>query len=602
MLTLGVHDGHTATACLLDDGHVVSCVSEERLTREKEWIGFPRRAIQECLDLAGRGPHEVEAVGLCSLMPQIGSEGYHRPALHKRLFGQAVRILPQRLLQSPRNAELIQQASGFLFRQRRDGLLRDLAATGVLTPNVTVYEHHRLHAATTYYLSWFRQRAKNLVITLDGSGDAVCGTLSLGERGRLERRAVVFNYNSICDFYTRVTQFLGMKPMSHEYKVMGMAPYASDHGKEEIKRVFRSYFRVDPNDPLNFQNTASTWKWQFEERLTKDLKGTRFDVVAGALQEVFEEVVVQWVRNAIRVLGSGDLALSGGGFMNVKLNYLISQLPEVTSLFVMPGCGDESNPIGAAILAALDQGFPADQVKPLHDVYWGRSYTNQDAERAIQSRLANQGFQIQRHEDANQAVAEHLVEGKVVGRFTGRMEWGARSLGNRSIVADPRKQQVIHKINKAIKMRDFWMPFAPAVLIEYRERYLNLREDYPCPFMTIAPDTRPDAWDAITAGLHPFDKSARAQVLDPDHHPGFHDLVTKFERLTGVGGVLNTSFNLHGDPVVMSPDDAIYTFLNSGLDVLQLEDFLIEKPAEQAPSTPSASAETTTVQVGETTA
>ncbi len=158
------------------------------------------------------------------------------------------------------------------------------------------------------------------------------------------------------------------------------------------------------------------------------------------------------------------------------------------------------------------------------------------------------------------------------------MEWGARALGNRSILADARHPQIIHKINKAIKMRDFWMPFAPAILCDYRNRYLRLRDDFPCPFMTIAPETNEEAWHAIPAGLHPFDRTARAQILDRKNHPSFYDLVTKYEKLTGVGGVLNTSFNLHGDAIVCSPEDAIHTFLNSDLDVLQLEQYLIEKP------------------------
>ena len=263
--------------------------------------------------------------------------------------------------------------------------------------------------------------------------------------------------------------------------------------------------------------------------------------------------------------------------MNVKLNYLISKLPEVNSLFVFPSCGDDSNPIGAAILASFRKGFSAQNVKPLGMVYWGPSYAQNDIERAIEQDLSDTGFSIYKHDNVNQAIAEKLVEGKIVGRFTGRMEWGARALGNRSIVADPRNSQIIHKLNRAIKMRDFWMPFAPAVLENYRSEYFHLREDYRCPFMTIAPDTKPRAWNDIPAGLHPFDRSSRAQLLDSENHPSFHELVSNFERITGVGGVLNTSFNLHGDAIVCSPEDAIDTFLKSDLDVLQLEDYIVEK-------------------------
>jgi carbamoyltransferase len=576
MLTLGIHDGHTSTACLFEDGAVIACISEERITREKEWTGFPQQAILKCLEITGKTIEQIDAVGFCSLMPQIGQSGYHNPGWHKRAFSYAARVLPRSLLQSDKNVARVLRISKTLFKARHDRLLRDLKSLGIDPAKAKFYEHHFLHAATSYYLSWFRDR-KTLVVTLDGSGDSTCATLNIGEHGQLTRIAEIFNYNSICELYTRVTQYLGMKPMSHEYKVMGMAPYATNYGKDDVRNVFRSYFKVDPNNPLRFINTSGAWKWQMPVRLAKDLKGSRFDILCGAVQELFEDVVVQWIQNAIRHTGIGNVAVSGGGFMNVKLNYRISELPEVESLFIFPSCGDESNPIGAAMQAAIDNGYSPSDIKPLGMVYWGPQYTNADVQQAIATKLNGQGFKIEKHEDINQKIAEKVAQEKVVGRMVGRMEWGARSLGNRSIVADPRKSQIIHKINRAIKMRDFWMPFAPAILIEYREKYLKLREDYPCPFMTIAPDTKPAAWDVIPAGLHPFDRSARCQILDPQNHPSFYDLVSKFERLTGVGGVLNTSFNLHGDAVVMTPEDAIHTFLNSDLDVLQMENYLVEK-------------------------
>jgi carbamoyltransferase len=576
MLTLGVHDGHTATACLFEDGEVIACISEERLNRIKDWAGFPEEAIKKCLEITGKSPEEIDAVGVCSLMPQIGTEHYHNPQLYKRLFSYLTKIVPESMLQSPRNIRIANRIGELLFRSRKSLIAQRLSDIAVTTKNVFFFEHHLLHAATAYYASWYRDR-KNLVVTLDGSGDAVCATVNVGTNGSLERIAEVFNYNSICDFYTRVTQFLGMKPMSHEYKVMGLAPYASQNGTTNVIDCFRNYFKVCDGNPLLFANTSGLWKWQFGKALANNLIEKRFDGIAGAVQKLFEEVIVQWIKNAISDTHVTDLALAGGGFMNVKLNYLISQLPQVSSLFILPSCGDESNPVGGAMLAALKIGFPHEAIKPLGMVYWGSSYGNDVIEKSISKMLGGSGLNIKRFENANHIVAERIADGKIVGRLTGRMEWGARALGNRSIVADPRNGQTIHKINKAIKMRDFWMPFAPAILREYRDKYVLLREDFRCPFMTVAPDTKPKAWDDIPAGLHPFDKTSRIQVLDPASHPSFYELVSAYESITGVGGVLNTSFNLHGDPIVCSPEDAIYTFLNSGLDVLQLEDYIIEK-------------------------
>jgi carbamoyltransferase len=578
MLTLGVHDGHTATACLMEDGKVLACVSEERLVREKEKSGFPEKAIRECLRLAERAPEEIQRVGICSLMPQIGAAGWRRPGWHKRAFGLAVKVLPKRLLQNPSNVNYVQGLSSRLFSARRKDLLARLDQMGISSSKAEFYEHHLCHAATTYYKNWNRNE-KTLVITLDGSGDAVCATVNIGEGGRLKRISETFNYNSICDFYTYVTTYLGMKPMSHEYKVMGLAPYASNYGRSRVREVFQSYYQIDPDDPLQIINTSGAWKWQFYDRLRKDIGLARFDIVAGALQEVFEEVVIEWIKNAIRHTGIGDLALSGGGFMNVKLNSRIADLSEVSSLFIFPSCGDESNPLGAAILAALDGGLAPDSIEPLGMVYWGASYDNEAVEKAIDNLLAGKGMIVSREDDINACIAQRIADGKVVGRMVGRMEWGARALGNRSIIADPRQPQIIHKINKAIKMRDFWMPFAPAILESYRDKYVKLRKDYKSPFMTVAPETHEAAWEAIPAGLHPFDRTARCQIVDPVNHPSFHDLISKFEAITGVGGVLNTSFNLHGEAIVMTPEDAIHTFLNSDLDVLQMEDFIVEKQA-----------------------
>lgn len=576
MLTLGVHDGHTATAGLFEDGEIIACISEERLNRVKEWTGFPEQAIRKCLEITGKTCEEIDAVGVCSLMPQIGTNGYFNPQGYKKAFHVLAKTIAQGVLQSCRAIKPTQQVCQFLSRSRRRAILDNLVKLGILTKNIFFFEHHFLHAATAYYTNWY-QNNRTLVVTLDGSGDAVCATINLGHNGRLNRLSAINHYNSICDFYTRVTQFLGMKPMSHEYKVMGMAPYASTGARSGVSEIFKNYFKISEKDPLYFLNTSGLWKWQFTSEFKKKLTGQRFDWIAGAVQDLFEDVMVQWIRNAVQTTGVGDVALSGGGFMNVKLNYLISKLPEVNSLFIFPSCGDESNPVGACILAALEMGFNPRDVKPLGMVYWGPEYSNNDIDMAIQAKVAGDGFSIGKFEEVGEMVVGKLLEGKIVGRFTGRMEWGARALGNRSILADPRNPNIIHKINKAIKMRDFWMPFAPSIVREHRERYLHLRDDFRSPFMTIASDTKPPAWDEIPAALHPFDKSTRAQILDPENHGSYYDLVSLFSQKTGVGGVLNTSFNLHGDAIVCSPEDAIDTFLNSDLDVLQLEDTLIEK-------------------------
>lgn len=575
MLTLGVHEGHTATACVLEDGKVLACISEERLNRHKEWEGFPRLSIAKCLELSGKRPEDFDAIGFCSLMPQIGFQTYYRPLWTKRVFGHIARLLPKKILQRQSNISIVQKFGWWASKGRREWLADEVRQMGFDCPH-NFYEHHYLHASTAFYTNWYKND-KTLVITLDGSGDGVAGTINVGESGKLERVAALFNYNSICEFYTKITEHLGMKPMSHEFKVMGMSPYADGKYRQELLDVFRGYYEIPADRPLEIVNQSGRWKWQYFDLFKNELFQKRFDNVAGAVQDVYEEVVLQWVRNAIRETGVTDLALSGGGFMNVKLNAKILDLPEVNSLFVFPSCGDESNALGACINAALDAGFDYQDVAPLDIVYWGPSFSNDEVSRAIDNHLPQQGFAVTHHENIDEHVGRELAHGAIVGRMTGRMEWGARSLGNRSIVADPRSQHIIHRINKAIKMRDFWMPFAPAVLEEQADKYFRRDKEFHCPVMTMAFESKPLAEDEIIAGLHPFDTTARAQLVNERDHPAFYRMIRSFEDETGVSGVLNTSFNLHGDAVVCSPEDAIRTLLSSDLDAIQMENYYVER-------------------------
>ena len=263
--------------------------------------------------------------------------------------------------------------------------------------------------------------------------------------------------------------------------------------------------------------------------------------------------------------------LSGGVFANVKLNYKILELPEVEELFIMPSPGDESLPLAVAALAYLDE--TGERPEPLRELYLGPEF----AEREIQKALEElSGFRVERlGEGVHGRVAELLARGFVVARFWGRMEFGARALGARSILADPRDLRVVERINRSIKHRDFWMPFAPTLLEERAGEYLVNPKGHYAPYMVIAFPTEPLAWEHFPAALHPRDKSTRPQVLRESWEPTYYFIVKRFDELTGVPAVLNTSFNLHGDPIVCSPADAVYTFLNSDLDALAIGQWIV---------------------------
>jgi carbamoyltransferase len=278
--------------------------------------------------------------------------------------------------------------------------------------------------------------------------------------------------------------------------------------------------------------------------------------------------------------GGTRLALGGGCFMNVKANMLIGKMEEVEDLFVFPSCGDESNAIGAAYLGYLDlcrqKGVTADP-RPLGPLYLGPEAGDDEVEAVIREGNLETRHRITFHNRIEEKIAELLVSDGVVARCSGRMEYGARALGNRSILANPSDQRVVPLINRMIKNRDFWMPFAPTILKEREADYLVNPKGLASPYMMLAFPTNPKGHQQLIAALHPQDATARPQILEEAWNPEYYRIIREFERRTGIGGVLNTSFNLHGEPLVSSPRDAVDTFDRSGLPHLALGHFLISK-------------------------
>jgi carbamoyltransferase len=352
---------------------------------------------------------------------------------------------------------------------------------------------------------------------------------------------------------------------------MGMAPYGiPDYCLDKIQKIVR----VHPDKPLEFENTIGAYLEYVQKKLTKLLAEQRFDNISAATQQHYENIVTQWVQNAIDVSGIHKLACSGGMFLNVKANKLIREMESVDDVFFYPAASDEGIPVGAALEAYYRfcerEGIKA-QKEVLGPIYYGMEYTNNE----IESVLKNTGWmeKAQFYDDIDHEVGERVAKGAIVARFNGKVEWGPRGLGNRSILADPRDLRVIRKINFAIKHRDFWMPFAASILDERKSDYLiNARES---PYMIEAFDTTSSA-EEILAGLHPKDMTCRPQTVN-FWNPGYYNVIKTFENITGVGGLLNTSFNLHGYPLVGTPEIAIHTLQNSDLHTLAIGNWIVEK-------------------------
>lgn len=574
MKILGIHDGHNAAACLYEDGQVAAAIQEERLRRVKNWSGMPTEAVRTVLRIAGTSPAAIDLVamnGHYAAFPMTRDalmEDYRTINDFGVTVGRSIRRTIKRALRPTPLYELYRER-----RQRRR--VRDLIQMGIPPEKIVFVDHHIAHASAAYY-GWGNFEDEILVLTCDGAGDGLCATVNIGRSGRIERLHVVRQEHSIGNIYAMVTFLMGMLPLEHEYKLMGLAPYADLQGAGRVFQKLKGLIQFNPKNPLVWERTGGCPETYCSYRFLKDLlERKRFDWVAGGLQKFTEFILTEWVRHCVKETGIRRLALGGGVFMNVKANKLIMELPEVRELFVYPSCGDETNAVGAAYWVYAKKAGAA-TITPLRDLYWGPRFSDDEVEQVLGRFDFKTQVKYERLIPIEPRIAHLLADGKAVARFKGREEFGARALGNRSILASPCDPAAIRMINEAIKGRDFWMPFCPSILEERSADYLVNPKGVRAPYMILSFDTT-DRWKEIAAVIHPFDRTARPQEVSPDWNPGYYALLKEFESLTGIGAVLNTSFNLHGYPVVSRPEDALDVFDRSGLTHLAIENWLVEK-------------------------
>jgi carbamoyltransferase len=583
VIVLGLNETHCATAAILRDGAIVACASEERFSRLKNDAGYPRRAVDALLAHLGLSPSAIDLVALA------GARAFDRDwmnrVLHDRAYARdyyGVWLEPRRGL--GRRARKLGARLGFAATARGKSALSAETRLGLVTEHlglpaarVVALDHHTCHAAAAYFGAPFRG-APALVLTNDNAGDGLCATASTGRGATLERHeATPSAPGSLGAFYSFVTLLLGMTFGEHEYKVMGLAPYAPAAGRERAAIALRTVFDLAVDRPCRF-----AWKKRGPRYrvLLEATLGHRFDAIAGGAQHLLEDALVGWARVMRERYGGDRLALGGGVFMNVKANMLLAAEEWLRELFVFPSCGDESNAVGAAYLGYLElcrRAGTAPATRPLGPAYLGPDLGDAEAEAVIRKRDLGARHRVSEPPSIEEKIAELLVSDGVVARCAGRMEFGARALGNRSILANPSDGRVVGLINRMIKNRDFWMPFAPSVLHERQADYLVNPKGLASPYMMLAFATNPTRRDEIAAAVHPHDGTARAHIVESAWNPSYHRVIQEFERRTGIGAVLNTSFNLHGEPLVASADDAVDTFERSGLPHLALGRFLISK-------------------------
>lgn len=559
---IGVHDGHNAAASIVADGQLIFAIQEERLVGEKNFYGFPSRSVQACMSFAGVGPEQVAELAFVT-MRRTPTTYRATSQLDSARRDATVPGIMRRLLWYP--VYRFNEGMGWAERKTEAHNL------GFSADQCTRYPHHLGHAATAYFGMREDHDTRYLVVTIDGKGDLECATVSIGHAGKLEQIASTPFTDSLGTIYALTTGAMGFRPLEHEYKLMGMAPYASPKYVEESAKAFSSLISVDRDD-LRFRRQTPEPTFMLQRRLSRMITGMRFDNVCAGLQAACEEAVLELIRAAVAKTGIRRVLCAGGVFMNVKANKRILELDEVDYLGVAPSCGDESSSYGIAWYAHTKRSGPeaARAIEPLGALYLGTDVEEDD----VAATLGASGHDYERFDDIESEVAKVLAAGHPVARCKGRLEFGARALGNRSILADPKNADVVRVINQMIKKRDFWMPFAPVVRRERMHDYFVAPEGTRSPYMMLTFDTKDNVSDLMGA-VHNADLTARAQVIEEEHNPDYYRVLSQFESITGRGVLLNTSFNLHGFPVVLGATEALHVFDNSGLEYLAVGQYLV---------------------------
>jgi carbamoyltransferase len=558
MITIGLNYSqmHDSSACLVRDGELLFAVAEERISRIKHDAGFPKNAIQACLEFGKLRPDQIDEVCFGWQAPgatfrhdlKLYSTG-HWPANYFNVLNSS-RLFASMWHQHGGASRFTQHFSPTKARFR-------------------FVEHHLAHALSAYCYSGFDDSA---IVVMDGRGAWEATSIWHGNKGRVEHVLTIDWPNSLGFFYAQFTGFLGFVPNADEWKVMGLAPYGQPG-------VDLSFF-IDPEagpyrvryDRLNSSGGGPYLGFPASlgtPRLPESDISNLHKNVAYAVQDMCERAMMSVVQLALEKTRSKNLCLAGGVALNSKANGKIAASRLIDCIFVQPAASDDGVALGAALAPFLDggQGLP---LRAMRHAYLGPAFDDD----AIGSALNTFKLRATRLSDPASTAAELLSQGKILGWYQGRMEFGPRALGNRSIIADPRDPEMNAKVNNAVKFREWWRPFAPSLKKESAPEYLESAHD--SPFMILTAQVRAEKRAVIPSVTH-VDGSARPQTVEEDINPLYYRLIDEFDRRTGVPVIMNTSFNLRGEAIVHTPTDAIRTFFSSGMDALVLGSFLVEK-------------------------
>ncbi len=572
MIILGINAYHgDASAAILCDGKLIAAAEEERFNRIKHSAGFPYKAIEYCLKEASINIEDVDHIAI-SRNP---SANLHRKIIYLLKKGKFInKMVIDRLA----NVAKVWDIKSELARYFNVGMDKIKAP-------VHRIEHHLAHAASTYYVSPFEEAT---IITVDGFGDFCSTTWGEGKGKNIKILGKVIFPHSLGIFYTALCQFIGFCKYGDEGKVMGLAPYGEPEYIDVMKKIVLikdSCFELGLKYFLHHTNGVDmTWKEGspsigiiFSDEMKKEfgsarLQGepidSRHENIAASMQLMLEEAVFEIIRNAVKNTGINYLALAGGVAFNSVMNGKIKNNTSVERLFIQPAAGDAGTALGAALYVYNTLEKKPERFEMKH-AYTGPEFSDKEIEEAINSYNLKYCYR----KDYIEYAAKLLTQGKIIGWFNGRMEYGPRALGNRSIIADPRSAEMKDILNARIKHRESFRPFAPTILREYTNEYFEYDEE--SPFMLLVYPIKQEKRREIPAVTH-IDGTGRLQTIRREDNAPYYDLINNFRKLTGVPLVLNTSFN-ENEPIVCTPSDAIKCFLMTKMDVLFLSNFCIEK-------------------------
>ncbi|MFC2001449.1 carbamoyltransferase [Chloroflexota bacterium] len=582
---------HDAAAALLKDGELIAAAEEERFTRIKHDFDFPDNAINFCLDYAGISGKDLDYVVF-----------YEKP------FHKFERILMTTFQTFPKSWKVFREAMVIWLSDKLwvKSIIRDKVGTEY--NRILFGEHHLSHAASAFYLSPFEEAA---ILTIDGVGEWATASMGIGKGTDINLLKEINFPHSLGLLYSAFTAFLGFQVNEGEYKVMGMAPYGkpryidkiydnlikvADDGSFSINMDYFSYHYSDektfnskfedllgkPRPPeMHFFTSNTRFPSYFGKKPSDYLELCRVNEhyadIAASIQRVTEEIILKLVNSLYKETGMKKLCLAGGVALNSSANGRILRETPFEELFIQPAAGDGGGALGAALHAYHGLlGKPRTFI--MEHAFWGKEYSGGE----IKEFLDSHNIPYQHFSDDEKLldrVVDDIVHGKVVGWFQGRFEWGPRALGNRSILADPRSEEMKDLVNIKIKFREPFRPFAPVILEENTNDIFQdgnkAAQQYPSRYMLLVMPLKQDKAESINAVNHMG--TGRLQTIREEWNPRYYHLVKRFGEATGVPVLLNTSFNLRGEPIVTSPANAFNTFSKSGIDVLVLENFMIRK-------------------------